>query len=125
MNETILLGRGHQVIPISSQTWHEQLAQAPQHQHPRLGFMTEAHHRIRYFVVQELPIKGEPIPPEYIAQRLALPLAQVKAILDELEQNLFFLVRNEQGAVSWAYPVTVEPTTHHLTYSTGERGYAA
>jgi hypothetical protein len=87
--------------------------------------MTEAHHRIRYFVVQELPIKGEPIPPEYIAQRLALPLAQVKAILDELEQNLFFLVRNEQGAVSWAYPVTVEPTTHHLTYSTGERGYAA
>ena len=29
--------------------------------------------------------------------------------MDELEQKLFFLVRNAQGEVSWAYPVTVEP----------------
>jgi hypothetical protein len=49
----------------------------------------------------------------------------VKGILDELERNLFFLVRNAQGAVSWAYPVTVEPTPHQLRFHSGERLYAA
>ena len=54
-----------------------------------------------------------------------MPLIRVNTILDELEQNLVFLVRNEQGAVSWAFPVTVEPTPHRLTFSTGEQIYAA
>jgi len=63
--------------------------------------------------------------PEFISQKLELPLARIKTILDELERNLFFLVRNGQGAVSWAYPVTVDDTPHHLTFSTGEQLYAA
>jgi hypothetical protein len=125
MNETILLGRGHQVTRIPSRAWEAHLAQAPQHQQTRLAFMSESHHRIRYFVVRELPLVGAPLPPAYIAQKLGLPVAQVEAILAELERRLFFLVRNEQGAVSWAYPVTVDPTPHHLTFSAGEQGYAA
>ncbi|GIK41143.1 MAG: hypothetical protein BroJett011_49760 [Chloroflexota bacterium] len=125
MNETILLGRGHQMIPVPSRTWQEHLAQAPQYFQTRLGFMTEAHHRVRYFVVRELPALGEPIRPEFIAQKLGLPLTQVEVILDELERHLVFLVRNAQGAVAWAYPVTVDPTPHHLTFSTGEQVYAA
>jgi len=60
-----------------------------------------------------------------ISQALQLPLEQVGAILDELENNLFFLVRNEQGAVAWAFPVTVEPTPHRLVFSSGEQAYAA
>jgi hypothetical protein len=87
--------------------------------------MSEEHHQIRYFVVKELPNRGEPLEPEVISQSLQLPLVRVEAILNELEQNLFFLVRNEQGAVSWAYPVTVESTPHHLTFSTDERLYGA
>jgi hypothetical protein len=49
----------------------------------------------------------------------------VKSILEELERKLFFLVRNEQGAVAWAYPVTVEITPHRLDFNTGERIYGA
>ena len=30
-----------------------------------------------------------------------------------------------QGAVTWAYPVTVDQTPHHLTFNTGEKIYAA
>jgi hypothetical protein len=60
-----------------------------------------------------------------ISQALQLPLEQVGAILDQLEKNLFFLVRNEQGAVVWAFPVTVEPTPHRLEFNTGEQLYAA
>jgi hypothetical protein len=54
-----------------------------------------------------------------------MPLTQVTDILEVLERKLFFLVRNEQGAVAWAYPVTVTPTPHKLNFSTGERLYAA
>jgi hypothetical protein len=105
--------------------WEQHLAEAPQHSQARLSFMSEEHHRVRYFVVRELPRQGEPIAPEAIARALQLPRGQVETLLDELERKLFFLVRNEQGAVAWAYPVTVEPTPHRLSFSTGERVYAA
>jgi len=49
----------------------------------------------------------------------------VNTILVDLEKYLFFLVRNGQGEVTWAYPITVEKTPHALTFSSGERLYAA
>ena len=125
MGEFILVGRGRQISEIPREMWEQHLAQVPLHGGDRLRFMTGDHHRVRYFVVRELPLRGRAIAPEEISATLHLPQAQVEAILEELERNLFFLVRNEQGAVSWAYPVTVEPTPHHLSFSSGERLYAA
>ena len=125
MSGTILIGRGHQIIKVPRKEWEKHLSAVPQHSEARLGFMSEEHHLVRYFVVRELPRTGEPMPPEFISQKLKLPLARIDAILDELERTLFFLVRNEHGAVSWAYPVTVDTTPHHLTFSTGEQLYAA
>ncbi len=87
--------------------------------------MTDLHHQIRYFVVKELAYRQEPIEPRLISEALNIPLERVKSILEELEQELFFLVRNEQGAVAWAYPVTVEATPHKLEFSSGERLYGA
>ena len=125
MSETVLLGRGRQVIEIPRQQWEKHLANAPQHADNRLRFMSGDHHAVRYFVVRELPRRGNPLPAEFIAAELELPLTRTEAILDEQEQNLFFLVRNEQGAVVWAFPVTVDLTPHPLTFCTGERLYAA
>jgi hypothetical protein len=125
MSETILMGQGHQIVKIPRERWEHHLSQAPQHTEVRLGFMSEEHHLVRYFVVRELPRVGEPLSPDLIAQELKLPVARVNVILDELEKNLFFLVRDGEGAVAWAYPVTVDPTPHHLTFSTGERLYGA
>lgn len=125
MSDTILLGRGQKMIEIPRAQWEEHLAHVPEHSRTRLAFMSEAHHRVRYFVVRELPRIGGPIAPALIASELALPLERVVAILDDLEANLFFLVRDEQGRVAWAYPVTVDETPHRLTFSTGERLYAA
>jgi hypothetical protein len=87
--------------------------------------MTRQHHLVRYFVVRNIPRIGRPIPPELIAAKLMLPLRRVNAILAKLEERLFFLVRDERGHVSWAYPVTVDETPHRLSFSTGERIYAA
>jgi hypothetical protein len=87
--------------------------------------MSEEHHLVRDFAVRGLPRAGKPLSPEQIGQALGLPIARVVALLDELEKGMTFLFRNEEGAVTWAYPVTVDPTAHHVNFSTGERVYAA
>jgi hypothetical protein len=125
VSETILVGRDGQLVSIPRQTWEQHLAAVPQGQEARLRFMTATHHLVRNFVVKMLPSFGRPIPPAFIAQHLGLPLTQVQAILAELDAGLFFLVRDDHGAVSWAFPVTVDPTPHRLTFSTGEKLYAA
>ena len=125
MSETILFGQDRHITKIPRATWEEHLAQAPQHSRTRLSFMSEEHHKVRYFVVKEIANGGKPIEPEAISRALQLPLVRVRAVLKELERKLFFLVRNDQGAVSWAFPVTAEPTPHHLTFSTNQRLYGA
>lgn len=125
MSETVLLGQGRQIVELPRKSWEGHLSQVPQHSEIRLGFMSEEHHLVRRFVVRELPRTGNPMQPDFISQNLKLLVARVNTILDDLERNLFFLVRNSQGAVIWAYPVTVEKTPHELTFSTGERLYGA
>ncbi|MBZ5534739.1 MAG: hypothetical protein LAO31_02195 [Acidobacteriia bacterium] len=91
----------------------------------RLAFMSEAHHRVRSWVVQQLPYQNAPIPVELIARALSLSEAEVMTLLDDLERHLFFLVRDAQGSVSWAFPVTLTATPHALRFSTGEQCFAA
>ena len=125
MEAMILLGRGKQILDMPEVTWKGHLAHVPQHGQSRLSFMTGAHHRVRYFVVEKLVDIQKPIEPDFIAKSLNLSTAQVTGILEELEQKLFFLVRDNQGAVVWAYPMTVEPTPHKLHFNTGEKLYGA
>ena len=121
MSETILVGRGREIELMPRSEWEGQLSKVPEAMKTRLGFMTEQHHLVRYFVVRELPRVRWPITPEYIASSLVLPLARIDKILGELEERLFFLVRDSSGQVSWAFPVTAEVTPHRLTFSTGDR----
>ena len=125
MKKNILMGKGSEFVEIPGEIWTQHLAQIPQDFRKILSFMTEEHHMIRYFVVKELPHTGKPIPPEFISEELKMSLSKTIKILDELEENLFFLVRDGQGRVSWAFPVTADNTPHHLTFSTGERIDAA
>ncbi len=126
MKDVILLGRGGKILEVPEAHWRKHLAKVRHHPSERLSFMTDEHHRVRNFVVLELPRHaGEPLSPEAIAERLRLPLATVVAILDDLQKNLFFLVRNTAGQVSWAFPVTSEKTAHRLRFSSGEYTFAA
>ena len=125
MSETVLIGHGKGISEMPRQAWEEALAGAPERIAARLDFMTEEHHLILDFVVRELPRFAAPIPPELISRQLGLPLQRTQTILDELERSLFFLVSNDEGGVSWAFPGTVDSTGHHLTFSTGDRLDAA
>jgi len=125
MIEQILIGRANSIREMPRPEWERELRRTPEHAEDRLGFMTADHHRIRRMAVIDLARQGRPLEPEYFAEKLDLSPVRVGKILGELERRLFFLVRNPKGAVSWAYPVTVDRTPHKLTFSTGERLYGA
>ena len=125
MSETILIGQGCQMTEIPREEWEQGLSVIAPIVEADLVFMSEAHHRVRNFVVKELPFMGQPLSPELIARELDLTINRIRAILNELEAHLTFLFRNKQDAVAWAYPVTVDRTPHHLTFSTGEQLHAA
>jgi hypothetical protein len=125
MTEHILVGRGKEIARHPAEAFRRHLESALETRSPRLAFMTREHHLVRDRVVTEIPRVGTALAPELIAEKTGLELGQVAAILDDLESHLFFLVRNRQGEVSWAFPVTSEPTSHRLELSTGETTYAA
>lgn len=125
MKQTILIGKGSEIEEIPSREWRDQVERAAGRSQERLAFMTRDHHRVRRMAVLELARRGLPLPPQHFAEQLGLEGSRVIEILDELERNLFFLVRNDEGMVTWAYPVTVDRTPHRLTFSTGERLHGA
>jgi hypothetical protein len=125
MSEKVLMAHGDRIVELPRKEWEEGVAAVTGHVAAGLAFMTEEHHRVRNFVVRELPRVGSPLTPEFIAGSLTLTVEQVKVILDDLERHMTFLFRNEAGAVTWAYPVTVDPTPHRIRFGTGESLYAA
>ena len=123
--ETVLVGQGKQMTTILQQVWEEGISHAPQAVEAELRFMSEEHHLVRNFVVRALPSAETSMRPELIARRTGLSVPRVQAILDDLEEHLTFLFRDDEGAVEWAYPVTISRTPHHVKFSTGEDIYAA
>ena len=125
MNNSILLGLHRFMLRIPRSVWQQEIARSERAAKASIDFMTDEHHRVRDFVVRELPRIAEPVSPEVIGQSLNLEPDVLVPILDELEQKLTFLFRNQLGSVTWAYPVTVEKTPHSITFSSGEQIYAA
>lgn len=121
------LGRKTEKHPvrIPRHFWQREVARSEHHGRHRLDFMSKDHHAVRDFVVLELPRCGAPISPGEISARLGLSLERTVAILDDLEKGMTSLYRNAQGEVTWAYPVTVDQTPHHIRFSSGEQVYAA
>jgi hypothetical protein len=124
MSDRLLLGLGRYMLPIPRFVWRRAVQANARQVAAGLGFMSEDHHRVRNFAVRELSRFGMPLVPAVIGERLGLAADRVAAILAELEQHLTFVVCNAEGAVTWAYPVTVEATPHHARFSTGEEAYS-
>ena len=124
MRDRVLLGLGLTLLPIPRLLWQRIVKASGRRTPARLGFMSEDHHRVRDFAVVELPRAGRPLAPESIARALALDVSRVESILDDLEKHLTFVFRGDGRAVSWAYPVTVDPTPHRARFSSGEEAYS-
>lgn len=125
MKDKLMLGLWRYMLKVPPFLWEKQISKAKKKFEAENSFMTKEHGLVHHFVVRELTYIGKPLLPEFIANKLNLSISRVKVILDDLEKRLTFLFRNKRGEVVWAYPVTVDKTPHHLTFSTGERLYAA
>lgn len=125
MSGQIVVGRGRELRSIPDDAFVNAMNHLPEHMAQRLAFMSRDHHTVRDFVVREMPRQSRPLSPLQIASVTALDLRRVSSILSELEKNLFFLVRDPEGNVNWAFPVTVDQTAHRLSFSTGEKIYGA
>ena len=125
MKDTILMGVGREIHSVPDRAFVKSMKNIPARMATRLAFMTPDHHKVCDFVARELPRQRKPLSPAQIAQGTALTLPNTSAILAQLEQNLFFLVRDREGNVSWAFPVTTYRTAHQLRFSTRERIFGA
>ncbi len=125
MSSHIFQGIGREIRSIPDDGFVQGMRNTPARMKARLAFMTREHHLVRDFVVREMPRQRRPLPPARIAQTTSLALDRVNAILADLEQHLFFLVRDAAGNVDWAFPVTTAPTPHRLSFSTGEKIFGA
>jgi len=123
--DRVLLGFKRHMIPVP--WWlFQRLARRQAVQSRRaFGGLDDHQRRVHHYVVRELPRLAQPMSPETIASALDMPIAQVIAILGELERRMLFLFRPGGHDVEWAYPITVANTPHHVVFSTGERINAA
>jgi|SRR5579872_2699482 len=121
----LLVGEGTEIRAIPDTPFLEAMKGIPARMTTRLAFMSADHHAVRDFVVREMPREKKPLSPALISSVTGLSRSRVTEILDELERNLFFLVRDGNGAVNWAFPVTAARTAHRLTFSNGEHAFGA
>lgn len=123
--ETLLAGRSSRIERVAAQPWREALDRVGERMRARLAFMTAAHRTVREAAVVHLPSAGKPLDARDLAPLTGLDPVVVDRLLDDLHQRLFFLVRNAQRQVAWAFPVTIDRTPHHLTFDSGERLWGA
>ena len=70
MNKSLLLGISRFLLRIPRPIWQQEVARSARASQKSLVFMKDEHHRVRDFVVRELPRLVKPISPETIAQSL-------------------------------------------------------
>jgi hypothetical protein len=118
---SVLLGRGEALVALPEAAWWKALQEHVPAGRRRFEALPPLHRALRRAAVLALVATGRPVPSEALCREVDAPLADVAAALADLERRLFFLVRDGAGAVAWAFPVTADPTPHHLAFSTGER----
>ena len=121
----LMLGLWRYVINAPAFLWHKQIQAGRKKFDREFSALTNEYQQVHHFTVKTLPENGEPLSKETISNSLDMPVENVVTALDYLEKRMTFLYRNDSGAVTWAYPVTVEKTPHRIVFDTGEQLYAA
>ncbi len=119
--EAVLVGRGGDLLTRPETDWWDELQAHVPALRQLHHALTPLQRAVRRCAVLRLVETGQPVEPEAIAAGVGAGVAEIVAALADLEARLFFLVRGGSGAVTWSYPVTADPTPHHLTFTTGER----
>jgi hypothetical protein len=121
----ILMGIWHKIIPFPMFMVLTETVKMAKVMKARINKSSEEKKHIHHFVVRELPNAGQPISLAFIARGLKMSVDRVSTLVDEMEKDKTFFNRYHSADINWAYPVTVDNTPHHVTFSTGEQVNAA
>lgn len=124
MLKRVLLGFGQRMVPVPEALFKPMVGRDAKKLAKRRDLEPDER-RVQHFAVREIPRRREAIAPEVFARELALPLDEVRRILDELERRMTYLCRRGGEAVNWAYPVTADETPHQVRIDGGAAFSAA
>jgi len=125
MQNKLMMGLWRFIINVPPFLWKKQIEKGKRAFERACGRLSEEQRAVHHFAVKELPRAQQPLSPDVISEKTGIPVDRVTAALDRLDRGMKILYRNAKGEVTWAYPVTVDETPHRLTFSTGEKLYAA
>lgn len=124
MSDWLMFGVWRLILRLPPAIGKKRVGQLAERAREVVGAVSAQHRAVHHFVVRELPRFGRPIPPQHVADGLDLPERTVIGILADLEARKV-LIRNGDGDVVWAFPVTAELTPHRIRFKSGETLYAA
>jgi len=87
--------------------------------------LTDLERQVHHFIVLEMVNAREPLTAKMIADEMEIPLDQVFAIVDKLENLKTFIYRSDGNGIDWAYPLSQNNTGFRMTSSSGEKFFAA
>ncbi|MFH1435653.1 MAG: hypothetical protein ABIJ56_08045 [Pseudomonadota bacterium] len=108
MKNKLMLGLWRFVFEVPPFLWERQVARGKRKFEQMHGVISDEQRRVHHCVVRELPYVGKPLAPDHVAGKLDLDVGEVIAGLEHLEKRVKLIVRNSEGHVTWAYPVTVD-----------------
>ena len=124
MSDWLMFGVWRLILRLPPAIGRKRVGELAERAREVVGAVSAQHRAVHHFVVRELPRFGRPIPPQHVADGLDLPLPTVIGILADMEARKV-LIRNGDGDVVWAFPVTAELTPHRIRFKSGETLYAA
>ena len=125
IEEEVLIGVEKEMNVVPFSFINEEATKQAENARQRTYVFSDDKRKLHHFVVRELPRHGKPMSLGFISESLKMTPEQVGQIVDDLENDKTFLFRNNSEAINWAYPVSVDTTPHHITFSTGEKVNAA
>lgn len=125
MVDLMNLGLGRHMLRLPAVIGRRRVASVADQARVIMDGLTEQHRTLHRFLVAELPRAAKPLMPDVIADRLGLTPERVVELIDDLGDKKALIARAANGAITWAYPVTVADTPHQLTFENGDRLFAA
>ena len=119
------IGIGKFMVPVPLVISNRGLEKAVSGAKAKARLLSEEERRVHHFVVKKMAVAKEPITAELISQELGISLEKVEKIIDKLEGLKTFVYRSDGKGINWAYPLSLENTSHRMTASTGEEFSAA
>ena len=119
------IGIGKFMVPVPLVISNRGLEKGVSGAKAKARLLSEEERRVHHFVVKKMAVAKEPITAELISQELGISLEKVEKIIDKLEGLKTFVYRRDGKGINWAYPLSLENTSHRMTASTGEEFSAA